>query len=109
MFDYSGYIGNGESVVPGSSSVTVTNGVIVPDGTYTVEWWCEGGETTDTDPSPYWETPMGIPQGSGPAGEPIAGGPATDAVRTVVVPALAPEQSACTGSVCLPTGSFFGG
>ncbi|MGF0311161.1 hypothetical protein [Rhodococcus sp. IEGM1428] len=105
MFDYTGAIGNGQSTAPGSSSVTVTNGVNVSDGTYTIEWWCEGGQTTDTDPSQYWGTPGGIPTIPGPGGDPVPGGPATATTETLVVPAVTPG---CSGSVCLPTGSFFG-
>ncbi len=108
MFDNTGAIGNGQSTVPGSSSVTVTNGVNVSDGTYRIEWWCEGGETTDTDPSPYWGTPGGIPTIPGPGGDPVPGGPATATTETLIVPTVTPAEPGCSGSVCLPTGSFFG-
>ncbi|WP_128645951.1 hypothetical protein [Rhodococcus sp. BS-15] len=63
----------------------------VPDGTYTIDWVCylaRGG---------YDGTTRALPQQQG-----------YSAPTTLVVPAVGPEEPepGCTGSVCLPTGSF---
>ncbi|WP_032403806.1 hypothetical protein [Rhodococcoides fascians] len=67
----------------------------VPDGTYTIDWYCfDSFDGIDGD-----GTVRGI------------GGEGYSAPTTLVVPAVVPEEPevpepGCTGSVCLPTGSF---
>jgi hypothetical protein len=107
MYDSTGNIGVGTIVDAGSASATTT-AANVPSGTYTMEWFCDGGQTTETDPSPYWGTPGAIPTFPGSDGEPVAGGPATATAQTIVVAPAAPADPGCGGSVCLPTGSFLG-
>lgn len=81
-------------VVQGSTSATVTR-TAVPAGTYSVEWFCDGNPEN-------WGTPNLIVPGSTP----------TDTASTLVVVAgeiiEVPEvpEPGCSGSVCLPTGSF---
>lgn len=70
-------------------SITLTD-TDVPDGTYTINWYCflSGGGYDGTT------QPIGEDGYSAPS--------------TLVVPAVVPEEPepGCTGSVCLPTGSF---
>lgn len=64
----------------------------VPDGTYTIDWYCfDSFDGIDGD---------GTVRGIGDEGY--------SAPTTLVVPAVVPEEPepGCTGSVCLPTGSF---
>lgn len=75
---------------PANSTVIATD-AIVPDGTYSINWYCD------------------LEDGSYDATMAYFGG--TREPTTLVVPAVIPEEPevpepVCTGSACLPTGSF---
>ncbi|OZC49017.1 hypothetical protein CH286_10370 [Rhodococcus sp. WWJCD1] len=67
----------------------------VPDGTYTIDWFCLLSEDGNDN--------GGVDGTSQPVGQDGYSAPST-----LVVPAVVPEEPepVCTGSVCLPTGSF---
>lgn len=99
MEDSSGF-GMPGVIEPDATSATIT-APEVADGTYMVEWYCDGDPNSGTDPDPYWGTP----------GQVLIGNPPTAEVQTLVVPSGGSEEPGtpepgCTGSVCLPTGSF---
>ena len=94
MLDAGAVDANGNFVLAGTSVVDSTSSVTaidtdVPDGTYTIEWSC-----TVSDGGSDGTTGIRGPDYSEPS--------------TLVVPAVVPEEPepGCTGSVCLPTGSF---
>ncbi|MCZ4521417.1 hypothetical protein O4220_23110 [Rhodococcus ruber] len=78
---------------PQNSTLTVVDSD-VPDGTYTVEWFCyttTNGSNQLVDGTPGFASAFGESQMTS---EPV----------TLTVGSAAPS---CTGSVCLPTGSAF--
>ncbi|OZC78089.1 hypothetical protein CH274_17725 [Rhodococcus sp. 06-418-5] len=96
MYDADAFDANGNYLLDANAygdpkpSITLTD-TDVPDGTYTIDWVCylaSGG---------YDGTTGSLPQQQG-----------YGAPSTLVVPAVVPEEPepGCTGSVCLPTGSF---
>ncbi|SNT40359.1 hypothetical protein [Rhodococcoides kyotonense] len=88
------YVAN--NAVPTGASLVLTDPVVA-DGTYTIEWACRqyaagGGEQTEA-----WGTPAAQ----------IPGGATAHAVVITVPEFVEPEpEPVCTGSACLPTGSF---
>ncbi|OZE80535.1 hypothetical protein BH92_24555 [Rhodococcoides fascians A21d2] len=70
----------------------------VPDGTYTIAWFCY---TRTIDSNQYRQLVDGTPGFGALFGE----GQMTSEPVTLTVGSAAPS---CTGSVCLPTGSAFG-